>query len=85
MQFKTRRSNLLYAHSLSKTEASVQLKYRGISYTPRKALIPIPRCAIAGQYRGVSTHLALSTPSTGLRTSHKLTYRGVSYILPKEL
>ncbi|MEO1399772.1 MAG: DUF4278 domain-containing protein [Cyanobacteria bacterium J06635_1] len=57
----------------------MQLKYRGIAYTPKPQTIEYP-FSEPGCYRRSPIQLGEPHPKLGLRKSRQLVYRGVPYL-----
>lgn len=56
----------------------MQLKYRGIAYTPRMQSTVYPFAA-EGRYRGCPIKFEARQQRLGIRPPEQLVYRGVSY------
>lgn len=57
----------------------MQLKYRGVAYTPKAPTTEYPFSAF-GRYRGCPIQFGEPQPKLGLRQpQHQLVYRGVPY------
>lgn len=59
-------------------ENIMELKYRGVAYTPKAQTSVYPFTA-KGCYRGRPIQIGVTQPHRGLQAPLQLTYRGVQY------